>query len=370
MLENKYSIFADIKNFTHKTEKLSVDNITELLSWFDELVKSLATTHELTVVKAIGDAYFLVGDAPQEVYDFSQALLKESQKQDAQQKNTLMTLELRVTICYGAVAKNIILGKQDYFWDSINLCSRMMQIAPKGSILCNKEASTYIDAPWMTHVGMFHFRGIQEEVEVMSVTKLSKKEVNSISRQHTQFEQECDDIIFKTSCVAAILSAQPIPFLENFHLVGVQLYMLMKLSETLWLPISMKESSKIFLEVITPLGLSYIAFQWGAAAIKIILPGIGWYFVAPVSFSVSYSLGKIYMLYFLAQKSWQSLDNDTIQSLYNEYKKQAKKIAKNSKSEIIDTGKKYAQEVKDFTKKKEFLHVQDTTVDQLKKSKK
>ncbi len=82
---------------------------------------------------------------------------------------------------------------------------------------------------------------------------MSEQELNHLHhRENTDF-QNCDDIIFRASCVAAVLSIQPIPFLENFNLIATHLYMILKISERFELEVNLKESSKIFAELITPL---------------------------------------------------------------------------------------------------------------------
>jgi len=73
--------------------------------------------------------------------------------------------------------------------------------------------------------------------------------------------KECEEIVFRSSCVAAILSLQPLPFLENFNLVAVHLYMILRISSKFERKLSLKDSSKIFGELIAPLGIFYAAFQ-------------------------------------------------------------------------------------------------------------
>jgi len=84
--------------------------------------------------------------------------------------------------------------------------------------------------------------------------------------------KECDDIVFTSSCVAAVLSVQPLPFLENLNLLAVHLYMIIRISQKFDKTLNLKQSSQVLAELIAPLGLSYAVFQGSASLIKILLP--------------------------------------------------------------------------------------------------
>jgi len=98
--------------------------------------------------------------------------------------------------------------------------------------------------------------------------------------------------------------------------------MILRISSKFDKTLNLKEGSQIFKELITPLGISYAAFQGSASIVKILLPGIGGYLFAPISFSVSYALGKLYIMYFYYQSSGEKLTPELIKELFNKHKKE------------------------------------------------
>jgi uncharacterized protein (DUF697 family) len=83
--------------------------------------------------------------------------------------------------------------------------------------------------------------------------EISKQEILDINSDKRTLLQECDIIVFRSACVSAILSSQPVPFIENFNIIGVHLYMIVKISQKLERSITLRSSSKICKEVISPI---------------------------------------------------------------------------------------------------------------------
>jgi len=53
----------------------------------------------------------------------------------------------------------------------------------------------------------------------LSLSDISKTEIESLANKDDTLLQECDTIVFRAACVSAILSAQPLPFVEGFNIV-------------------------------------------------------------------------------------------------------------------------------------------------------
>lgn len=368
--EKKFIIFTDLKDFTYKNALLTDKQIEEILSNFDTIVKASAQKHDIKLVKSIGDAYFAVSDDAKKAFIFSEEILKESQEYDAKQKIDIKKISLRITLTYGSITQNKSLDLEDYFGEAINLGARIMDMTPGGQIFCTSQVTDALkDAAEVKYLWEFSFHGILTEVPLYSLTAISDEMVEALKKTEDSRLKECEEIVFRSSCVAAILSVQPLPFLENLNLVAVHLYMIVRISAKFERKLSLKESSHIFSELIAPLGLSYAAFQGSATMIKILLPGIGGYLFAPVSFSVSYALGKLYIMYFYYQASGEVLTPELIKELFSKHKKEGKRLAKERKKDIVEIGKKYSSEILHVKKQTDFNRVQKDTIHMLKKNK-
>lgn len=83
---------------------------------------------------------------------------------------------------------------------------------------------------------------------------------------------------------------QPIPFIESYNIIAVHLYMVIKLSQKFGRPVNLQSGGKIFLEIVTPLSLSYVGIQGLGSMSKLLLPGVGGIIFAPITFAVTYAL--------------------------------------------------------------------------------
>lgn len=368
--EKKYIIFTDLKDFTYKNALLTDKQIEKILSTFDSLVKSAAETYDIKLIKSIGDAYFAVSETALGAHKFASHILTESQNYDATQKIDIKKISLRVTITYGSITQNRAMDLEDYFGEAINLGARIMDMTPGGQIFCTQEVQTELkDADSIKYIWNFSFHGILTEVPLYSLTPISDELIDSLKHSEDSRLKECEELVFRSSCVAAILSVQPLPFLENLNLVAIHLYMILKIAAKFDQSLSLKESSKIFSELIAPLGISYAAFQWSATMIKILLPWIGWYLFAPVSFAVSYALWKLYIMYFYYKTSGEVMAPELIKELFAKHRREGKRLAKERKKDILNIGKKYSSEILHIKKQKDFTRVQKDTIHMLKKNK-
>lgn len=376
MDNKKFVIFTDLKDFTYKNALLTDIQIEEILSAFEKVVLTAAKKYSVQVVKSIGDAYLALWDDGKKVYGFSQMILRESLKYDETQKIEIKKIGLRITLTHGGVTQKDSMQLDDYFWESINLGSRMMGIAPKSSIFCTKEVVEKLkNLPEVTPIEVwdFPFHGILKDTSIYSLTDISKQEIHELMKYgqtpKTTMLQECDEIVFRSACVAALLSLQPIPLLDSYNILCVHLYMILKISGKFGRRVSLNSGSKIFLEIISPLSLSYVSLQWASAVTKIVLPWIGGYIIAPLSFAVSYALGKVYTAYFFYDQWGQKMQTADIKSLFFKQKDEGVKIWKSQKKEILLTGKKFYKDILSVKRETWFSKVKNDILSILKKKK-
>lgn len=363
MSEKKYIIFTDLKEFTYKNTLLTDTQVAEILQVFETIIHTASAKFWVSVIKSIGDAYFLISETQEAAYQFSRSIIEESLRYDQTQKIHIKQISLRVTITYGNISRNPALELEDYFGEAINLGARIMDMTPTGKIFCTEEVKQNLSSGiYAEYLGKFAFHGILTDVPLYSLTDISEEEILALQKNKDSDLKACEDIVFRSSCVAAVLSVQPVPFLENLNLVAVHLYMILRISHHFWRNLDIKQGSQVFWELIAPLGISYAAFQGSASMIKILLPGIGGYLFAPVSFAVSYALGKIYMMYFYYQNSGEILTPEMIRELFAKHKREGKRLAQEQKQDIIAIGKKYYHEIMHLKKEKEFTEVQKDTI--------
>ena len=210
------------------------------------------------------------------------------------------------------------------------------------------------------------FHGVLSKQHIYSLTDITKDQIDSLNTDTDTLLKECDDIVFKSACVSAILSAQPIPFIESFNVVGVHLYMILKLSQKLERGVSLRSGSKIFSEVISPLWVWYFTSQWMNTLAKIILPGIGGYLFSPISFAVSYAMGKVYTAYFFYEIWGKRLSNSDITGIFAKQRHIWQELAKREKKHILKTGKQFYKDVLWIKKKTGYSQVQKDLISMLK----
>lgn len=373
MNTKKYVIFTDLKDFTYKNALLTDSQIESILSSFEGIVTNSAKRHNIELVKSIGDAYLALWDSPDSAYAFAKDILILSQAYDKKQKIEIKEIWLRVTLTCGSVSSKKSLDQVDYFWECINLGSRMMSITPKGEIFCTQDIVKNLTntEKYSEFVWEYQFHGILSTTPIYSLTELSdiqKQELNPNTQNiSANILKECDDIVFRSSCVAALLSLQPIPVIDTYNIIGVHLYMILKISSKFNHKMNTKTAWGVFLEIISPLSLSYIWLQGISTLSKILLPGIWGYLIAPTSFAVSYALWKIYTSYFYYTIAGQKMAKSDIKLLFSKQKHSGKEMAKTRKKEIFSTGKNFYKEVLSIKWEKGFSEVKKEILSMLQK---
>jgi len=361
--EKKFIIFTDLKDFTYKNSLLTSRQVQEILSQFDQYVKEISEKYHVKILKSIGDAYFLLSENPFDVYHFATELIELAERYDREQKLDLKKISLRITITHWAVSRNTSLELEDYFWEAINLGARIMDMTPAGQIFCTSEVEKHISQyTQVQDLWLFSFHGVLSEISVFSLNPIAEEEVKNLQNRRDILFKECDEIIFRASCVAAVLSIQPIPFIDSFHLLAVHLYMILHIGRKFRRDMHLSDASKIFRELITPLGVSYAAFQWSSSALKILLPWLWGYLFAPVSFAVSYALWKVYVAYFYYDTSGEKMSRELIKELFAKQREEGKKLAKSQKKNISEIGKKYMKDILAIKKEKDYEKIHKDTV--------
>jgi class 3 adenylate cyclase len=125
-------LFADIVNFTPLSERIAPEGVVRLLDELFSVFDQLAQRHGLEKIKAIGDAYMVVGGLPDPRPDHAQAVAEMAlaMREEAARHTGPggQPLQVRIGIDTGPVVAGVI-GRSkfsyDLWGDTVNTASRM-----------------------------------------------------------------------------------------------------------------------------------------------------------------------------------------------------------------------------------------------------
>lgn len=120
--------FADLTGFTALTQRLTPDELTDLLTEFAGIVSDLVVADGGRVVKFIGDEVMWVSATPQLLAKVAIDLVELPQAREA-------GLAVRAGLGYGRV---LAIGG-DYFGNPVNLAARLVAAAAPGQILASAD---------------------------------------------------------------------------------------------------------------------------------------------------------------------------------------------------------------------------------------
>lgn len=145
-------LFADIKDFTSISEKLSPDDLIEGLDAYFERFDKVIEKYDIEKIKTIGDAYVCAGGVPtksegnphlvvQAALDFIYEIEKLRRERIALGK---IPFEFRIGIHTGQLVAGVIGIRKfayDIWGDTVNMAARMQQASEAGKI--NISGATY-----------------------------------------------------------------------------------------------------------------------------------------------------------------------------------------------------------------------------------
>lgn len=162
-------LFGDIVGFTPMSAQLGAREVIDLLSRLFVSFDQLAADHGVQKIKTIGDAYMAVGGiTPREAGDEGHALavvrLGLAMIEEVARHEVLgQALRIRVGIHTGPAVGGVI-GTQrlafDLWGDTVNVASRLQEIAPPGRVLVGERTMVLIrDAFACEPLGSSELRG-------------------------------------------------------------------------------------------------------------------------------------------------------------------------------------------------------------------
>lgn len=161
-------VFTDIKGFTERTSKQTLEQNERLLKTHNELLAPLFKGLGGRIVKTIGDAFMVTFESP------TAAVLSGLALQDALwDYNRTAAPELQLQVRVAVNVGEVRLEDNDVFGEPVNIAARVEGQAEAGEV-------TFTEAVYLSmnraefaceELGRFEFKGIPEPVRLFKVTK-------------------------------------------------------------------------------------------------------------------------------------------------------------------------------------------------------
>ncbi len=170
-LECLVIVFVDIEDYTSKTSGQSRKANERLMGRFARLVRPMVRAFNGNVVKGMGDAYLITFKSPTDSLLCAMAVQDQLSNRN-HQVPTDERFELRFAISAGEVR----VYKQDIFGEAVNIAARIEGLAKGGDIYFSEVVYLMMNKSEIPfeEVGRHKLKGIQEEVRIYRVPKLSE----------------------------------------------------------------------------------------------------------------------------------------------------------------------------------------------------
>ena len=151
--------FADLCGFTGMTQRLRMDELSQLMSAFESVAADVVSDHDGRIVKFIGDAVMYVAPDPVSAVAAAEHLVDAAE---------VRSLQARA----GVAAGTVLALDGDYFGPVVNLAARLVSIAEPGEVLASETVVEWLgDRRETASLGRRAIRGFDEPVEVARVTR-------------------------------------------------------------------------------------------------------------------------------------------------------------------------------------------------------
>lgn len=363
-------MFTDMKDFTFRTTVLDRKNIDILIENQKKLIVPFVEKYNGKIVKTIGDSYMVIFRDATDAVNSAIDIQKSSSNYN-QWKRVLEQIEFRIALSSGELSQSEGIQGDDYFGNTVNLANRILIQTRAGKIVVSEDVSQALKGDlFILDLGSISFKGMlekvqigeviykEDEIEALKQGKLNKDAFRlEIEEKIKDTPKEIDDVIFRISAVCAVVTLQPIPLLDIYTNVPLQLYMMKSISEKYWLTLRTTDMKEILWTIGIAVGGSFAVSQGIIAFTKIGIPLAGAYFAAPMSFGFTYALGKTMSTYFYYRAQHVTLENVEIKDVFLSSQKDGVTIAKENKKDILHKWKKYKDDV--LSKIQHFTHPED-----------
>jgi adenylate cyclase len=127
--------FCDIVGYTSAVRDMTTDDLSELLSTFEEVASDIVVSHDGRVVKTLGDEVMFMITDPMAMAETGLALA------EAFGHDRTNVPAVRVGLAYGPTVAH----GGDIFGPVVNLASRCTGIARPGTVVCDRELASCLE---------------------------------------------------------------------------------------------------------------------------------------------------------------------------------------------------------------------------------
>lgn len=153
--------FADLSGFTALTQRLSLTELSSLLTSFGTVATDVVHEHDGRLVKLLGDAVMWVNANPNKLAEVANHLVRHPVAESA-------GIQVRAGIAYGEALA--IFG--DYFGSAVNLAARLVSAAEPGQVLASAALVERLDG-WLSEaLPPVSLRGFDEPVTPYALSPL------------------------------------------------------------------------------------------------------------------------------------------------------------------------------------------------------
>jgi class 3 adenylate cyclase len=146
--------FADLCGFTGMTQKLRMDELSQLMSGFESVAADVVSDHDARIVKFIGDAVMYVAPDPVSAVAAAEDLVAAAEQRGLQARA-------------GVTAGTVLALDGDYFGPVVNLAARLVALGEAGDVLASEQVVEWLgDRRESETLGAQRIRGFDEPVVV------------------------------------------------------------------------------------------------------------------------------------------------------------------------------------------------------------
>ncbi len=146
--------FADLSGFTRLSQQLTLSELSQVLTVFEETATDTVQAGGGRIVKFLGDAVMWVSAEPDDLVRIASDLVAHPRASDA-------GIEVRAGVAYGRV----LAQDGDYFGPPVNLAARLVAVAEPGQVVAADELVQVLGDGWLAVPGLPEtLRGFDEPV--------------------------------------------------------------------------------------------------------------------------------------------------------------------------------------------------------------
>ncbi len=157
-------LFSDMKDYTARAAAESNQGVIELVRRHRDMAQPIVRTHGGRIVKTMGDALLVVFESATSAVRAAVELQQAVRRHNAQAFTDRERFEIRIAICTGEV----VVDAGDVFGDTVNLASRVQQLAGPGEVLFADSTRATIKQAEIAceSAGEFELKGIPGKVRL------------------------------------------------------------------------------------------------------------------------------------------------------------------------------------------------------------